>query len=225
MKLAKKTLTILMVLVLLSGCGREEVPAATTEPTAAPTEAPTVTPTAPITGNLICVEISRFTGGFVEDGKDRPVRDVAAILVQNNTGKYLELAMITYKVGDRTAQFRVTALPAGRRAWVMESSAMTLVDGDELVLEECVDSYNLDAITTTDDISVSRNGKSLTLTNTSDKRLENVGVYYKNTLEDGTFLGGITYVISFGNLEPGASATRTADHFDETSEIVRYNYQ
>jgi hypothetical protein len=102
---------------------------------------------------------------------------------------------------------------------------MTLTDGDELELESCQDSYNPEAIVNTDLVSVSRSGKSLTLTNTSGKMLKNVGVYYKNTLEDGTFLGGITYVISFGNLEPGASATKTADHFGETSEIVRYIYE
>lgn len=222
MNMAKRVLIILLAItLLLGGCGRGTDVGDATEPTSAPT----VAPTTPVSGNLICVEISRFTGGFVEDGKDRPVQDVAAILVANNTGKFLELAMITYKVGDRTAQFRVTALPAGRRAWVMESSGMTLVEGDELELESCQDVYNEDAITSTDAISVSRNGKSLTLTNTSGKSLKNVGIYYKNTLEDGTFLGGITYVMSFGDLEAGASVTKTADHFDATSEIVRYIYE
>ena len=221
---AKRVLAaVVAVTLLVCGCGRKEAPADATAPAA--TTEPTVHPTTPVTGNLICVEISRFTGGFVEDGKDRSVQDVAAILVANNTGKFLELAMITYKVGDRTAQFRVTALPAGRQAWVMESSAMTLTDGDELELESCQDSYNPEAIVNTDLVSVSRSGKSLTLTNISGKMLKNVGVYYKNTLEDGTFLGGITYVISFGNLEPGASATKTADHCGETSEIVRYIYE
>ena len=176
-------------------------------------------------GSLNCLEISRFTGGFVEDGSDTQVRDVAAILVVNNTGNFLDLATVTYKVGDRTATFKVTGLPNGKRAWVMESNRLTLGDGDEMVLEDCQETYHPNPVLSTDVLAVSRQGRSLTLTNTSGKKLSNVAVYYKNTLEDGTYLGGISYLISFGDLEPGASVTRSADHFGDNSEIVRYSFQ
>lgn len=214
----KRMAFMLALLLMLSGCGRKGPDSSATEPTV-----PTTQPGA--TGNLICVEISRFSGGFVEDGSGDQVRDVAAILVANNTGKFLELATVTYKVGDRTATFQVTGLPSGKQAWVMESNRLTLSDGDELVLEDCQETYNPNAILSSDDLSVSRQGNSLTLTNTSGRKLSNVAVYYKNTLEDGTFLGGITYYIAFGDMEPGSSLTQTKDHFDSSSEIVRFGYQ
>ena len=206
---------MLAATLLLSGCGA-------TQPTVSPTE-PTNDPG--ITGNLICVEISRFSGGFVEDGTEAKVQDVAAILVENKTGKFLELATVTYKVGDRTATFRVTGLPSGKQAWVLESNRMTLSDGDELVLKDCQESYNPNAMLTTEDITVSRQGNSLTLTNVSGRKLSNVAVYYKNTLKDGTYMGGITYMVAFGDLESGASVTQIKDHFGDSSEIVRYSYQ
>lgn len=202
---------LMAALLLFSGCAHQ----APAHPTADPGPA----------GSLNCLEISRFTGGFVEDGSDAPVRDVAAILVANNTGKFLELATVTYKIGDRTATFKVTGLPQGKRAWVLESNRMTLTEGDELVLEDCRETYHSNPVLSTDALAVSRRGQALTLTNTSGRKLTNVAVYYKNTLEDGTYMGGISYLISFGEMEPGASLTRTADHFNDTSEIVRYSFQ
>lgn len=221
MGLKRKWMACILALALaLCGCGEAPDSPPSTEDATQPT-----TPKA--TGNLICVEISRFNGDFVEDGTDERVQDVAAILVANNTGKFLELATVTYQVGDRTATFLVTGLPSGRRAWVLESNRMSITEGDELVLEECKDTYNPNAMETTDALAVSRQGKSLTVTNVSGKTLNNVVVYYKNTVsaEDTTFLGGITYYIVYGKMEPGDTLTQSKDHFGATSEIVRYSYQ
>lgn len=212
MKLKRKIIAGLFALLLfLSGCTPEN-----------PIE-PTVDLGAE--GSLNCMEISRFTGGFVEDGSGARVQDVAAILVANNTGKFLDLATITYKVGSRTATFKVTGLAHGKKAWVLESNRLTLQEGDELVLEDCVETFNPSPVLSTNDLAVSRRDNALTLTNTSGRKLSNVTVYYKNTLEDGTYMGGITYLISFGDMEPGTSVTQIRDHFGDSSEIVRYSYQ
>ena len=218
MKNRRKWLALcLAAVLLLTGCANAAEGGNATDPQA--------TTSPPVTGNLICVEISRFSGSYVEDGKDQQVRDVAAILVGNNTGKFVDLAIVSYRVGNRTLEFRVTGLPAGRKVWVLESKGQVLKDGDELELLDCQESYNANPITSTDDLTVVRQGKTLQVTNSSGKKLSNVVVYYKNTLEDGTFLGGITYVMNFGEMESGATASRSADHFNETSEIVRFSYQ
>lgn len=226
MEMGKKTLAVLLALgLLLCGCTKDGDPQATTAASTQTTAASNSTQPKPVSGNLICEEISRYTGSFVEDGSGRPVQDVAAIRVANNTGKYLEVAKIIYKVGDRKAEFVVTGLPAGGKVWIMESNALTLQDGDELVLDEITDTYNTKAITATGDIAVTRQGKALTLTNKTSRTLKNVVVYYKHTQKDGTFFGGITYVIPFDNLEPGASMTKSADHFGENATIVRFAYE
>ena len=208
----------LAAVLMLSGCAGQGTQK-NSNPTGESTEA------VPPIKDLVCLEISRFSGGFVEDGTYEQVRDVAAILVANDTDKYLDLATVTYKVGERTATFLVTGLTSGKKVWVLESDRLTLADGDELVLEDCKETYNPNAVLTTQDLAVQRQGNSLTLTNTTDRKLSNVAVYYKNTLEDGTFMGGITYLIAFGDMEPGAAVTKLADHFGENSEIVRYSYQ
>lgn len=202
----------ILVFLLMAGCAPAE-------------PAPQPTQTAPSSGDLTCLEISRFTGKFVEDGGDEAVTDVAAILVSNDTGYFLDHATVTYTVGERTATFQVAGLPAGRRAWVLEQNRMTIGDGDELVFQDCKTSFNPGAVLNTDDLEVTRQGHTVTVKNLTDTTLNNVCIYYKNQMEDGTFLGGIAYLVSFDTLEPGESAQNSAKHFSEDSVIVRYSYQ
>lgn len=216
MKRLTRFLACLAAALMLTACTAAGDPTAPQNPTE---------DTKPLESTLRCVEISRFSGGFVEDGSDRQVSDVAAILVANNTGKFVDLATITYRVGDKTATFKVTGLPTGEQVWVMEQDAMQLKPSDELVFDDCVISYHPDPVTTTRDLAVSRSGHSLTLTNQTDETLVNVCVYYKNRMDDGTFLGGITYQMIFETLEPGQSLTLSRDHFQDNSVIVRFSYQ
>ena len=102
---------------------------------------------------------------------------------------------------------------------------MTLVPEDKLVFDKCQATYNANPMLATNDLAVSREGNALTVRNVSGRSLKNVCVYYKNHLEDGTFLGGITYMMSFGDIEPGASVTKGSGHLGSNSEIVRYSYQ
>lgn len=220
----KLTCLCLAAVLALSGCAESQKQQEdTTELSTVETE-PTQAATEPV-DNLVCLDISRFTGGYVEDGSYEQVKDVAAILVSNETNRFLELATVTYMVGERTATFRITGLPAGGKVWVLEQNRMTLSDGDELVFLDCESSYNSNAIVATGDLSVSREGNNLTVTNVSGKTLKNVCVYYKNKLASDVFMGGITFMVVFGELEPGATLTRASAHLGDNSQIVRYSYQ
>ncbi len=174
---------------------------------------------------LVSLEFSRYSGAYVEDGSDEKVSGVAAMLVANPTDRFLDLATVTYQVGEKTAVFEVKGLPPGGKAWVLESQRMTLDDGDTFQLEDCVTTFRADAIRQTDLLSVQRDGNSLTVKNVSGETLENVCLYYKVKHTDGNYLGGILYTLNFGTLEAGASQTRQAGHFSDRAEIVRYSYQ
>lgn len=216
----KKLLCLCLAAMLtLSGCnatrGQKE-----TEPTQAPSE-----DSISQVRDLMCLEISRFTGGFVEDGTYERVTDVAAILVANDTDQFLELATVTYRVGNRKATFRITGLPAGGMVWVLEQNRLTLAPEDQLVLEDCQASYNPKAITSTSDLQVIRDGNSYTVKNVSGKTLKNVCIYYKNTMDNGYFMGGITFMMTFGDMAPGEQIKRASAHLGDNSRIVRYGYQ
>ena len=203
----------ILILLMLAGCAAE-----------APEQQQPTTPPQ-IQGELNCLEISRFSGAFVEDGSDEKVKDVAAILVSNDTGKFLDLATVTYTVGERTATFKITGLPAGGQVWVLEKDRMVISKGDELVYQDCQTTFNPNAMVTTEALEVSRQGNVLTVRNVTDVELKNVCVYYKNRMEDGTFLGGITYLMNFGDLSAGASVQRSSGHLGDSAQIVKYGYQ
>ena len=202
---------VALVLLLMP---REEPPG--------PTDPPENVPAAEA---LQCLQFSRYSGEYVEDGSHEQVTDVAAMLVKNPTSKFLDLATITYKVGAKTATFVITGLPPGGTASVLEKNRLRLEDGWDFVYEDSSYTFRSDAIRQTDRLTVQSDGNSLAVTNASDQTLKNVCLYYKVKHTDGNYFGGITYMMEFGTLEPGTSASKQSSHFGPDADIVRYSYQ
>lgn len=176
-------------------------------------------------GGIVCLEYSRYSNGLSPE-TDQPATNVAAMLIHNSTKEFLEYATIEARVGQETGTFYVTGLPPGAMAWVLEKTGMTIVEGETFEALPCEDYYfNPDAVMSTDKLSVRANGNILTVTNTSGKTLKNVSVYYKTVQEDGIYLGGRGFLLVFGDLPPGASATKEASHYGAASKIVRYSFQ
>ena len=138
----------------------------------------------------------------------------------------VEYATIEAKVGEEVGTFQVSGLPPGAMVWVLEKYGLTIADGDVFEASQCEDYYyNPNAVMSTDKLNVETSGNTITITNTTDKSLENVTIYYKTVQEDGVYFGGKSFLLSFGNLPPGASASKSAGHFGESSKIVRYSFQ
>lgn len=174
---------------------------------------------------LTCDNFSLYSGQYVEDGRDELVTNVAAILVTNRSGQFLDLATLTFEIDGREATFRVSGLPAGRSAWVLETSRMTVTNSSTFTFIDMVTGFKENVISSTDKLSITCAGNLVTATNKSKQKLENVFVYYRVLHTDGNYLGGITYVIDFGTLEPGQSVEKLAGHFSaEKARIVRIGW-
>lgn len=175
---------------------------------------------------ITCDYYSSFTGQFVEDGSDIPVENVAAILVTNHTEDFLDLATLEYEINGKSATFVVTGLPAGKSAWVLEKNQMTVADGAAFEYVKKTTAFKSGVVNETDKITLSADGNMLTATNNTNEKLEGVFVYYKTLHTDGNYLGGITYMTTFGDLEPGESLTELAGHYDkDKTEIVRIGWK
>ena len=213
----KLMIIILVAVLVLTGCAREQ------------TLAPQRDATTVVTGEdaLICLEYSRFSGAFPEDGTGRQVASVAAILVKNDSAKFLDYARIECAIGEnRTGVFKVTGLPAGQCAWVLEQSAMTIVEGEHFQAKPCTDyAFRSDVVTQTDKFDLQVDGNNVTVTNRSKETLENVCIYYKVLHEDGNYFGGITYMLNFGTLSPGQATRKQSGYFGNSTRIVRYSFQ
>lgn len=192
------------------------------------TEGPPAEPQPPEpvgTDALVCRQYARFSGQYVEDGRDELVENVAAILVTNKSDQFLDLATLTYDIDGQIAVFIVTGLPAGRSAWVMESTRMVIPDDAVFTFAETVTSFRDGVVVDTEEVSLYADANLLTAVNNTDRTLEDVFVYYKTLHTDGNFFGGITYRVDFGTLEPGASAQTLAGHYSGgDTEIVRIGW-
>lgn len=176
--------------------------------------------------DIVCKEFARFSGQYVEDGRDEPVENVAAILVTNTSDSFLDLATLTYTIDGKTATFVVTGLPAGRSAWVMENSRMTIGADASFTFVDCVSAFRDNAVTSTRNLTIRSNGNMLTAINNTGTTLKNVAVYYKVVHTDGNYFGGITYMVSFDTLAPGEALETLAGHYqDGSTEIVRISWQ
>ena len=238
--------------VVLTGCKKQEsstssqdkataTTQAQTESPTLQTESPSVSPTdndktqkpdgsngvsaEATAADLYCLEFATYSGEFFEDGKNEVVNDVAMILVQNRSRQFLDQATITYIYGNEYATFVVTGLPAGEKCWVMEKNKLTLEDGKSFFFEDCKTSFRSGVITKPEQLQVDTKDNTITIENTSRSTLENVSVYYKNVHADGSYIGGITYVMNFGTMNPGDIICKESAHFSDSAKIVRFSYQ
>ena len=171
-------------------------------------------------GKLSFSSCGRYSGAFVEDGSDRPVENVAAILVTNLTGDYLTYAALQFEINGEAATFVVTGLPAGESAWVLEYNALQIDSGANFVaLESAMQFIPTESW---DELEVTFREGLLSAKNLTDQTYIDGYVYYKRLHTDGNYLGGITYRSSLGDLAPGDTIEVTAGHAgEELCRVVR----
>ena len=175
---------------------------------------------------LVCSKLSTYSGEYVEDGSNVPVENVASILVTNKSDKFLDLATIEYVIDGKAATFVVTGLPAGKSAWVLEDNKLTITGPGNYKEVDITPSYKEGVVSKTDKITLIAEGNMLTAINNTDEKLEGVFVYYKTKHTDGNYLGGITYMVTYGDIEPGGKVTKLAGHYDsKTTEVVRIGWK
>lgn len=174
--------------------------------------------------DLYCLEFTSYSGVFYEDGKNEEVENVAAILVENRSEDFLEKATITYDASGETATFVVTALPAGKKCWVLEQNRMPMTDSEKFKFLDCVTAFRKGTSLEPNIMDVDVKDDVLTVTNKTEDAIYSVCVYYKNTHDDGNFLGGITYLISIEEIASGESRAKRAGHYNQSSEIVRCSH-
>lgn len=163
-----------------------------------------------------------YTGEFVEDSTDLPVSGVFAIVVQNISSAALKSAKIVMTDSSgNTYSFKLSTLPAGTSALVMEGEQSLYSPDIELVSVEASEVY-LDTLSLNEDkIKLSFDGQYLLLKNISDTDLTAVYVRFKNFASGNIYLGGITYSAAFDNVKAGEEYAYNTMHLSlDHSEIL-----
>ena len=171
----------------------------------------------------------KYTGYFLEDGTDEQVKDVLAIVVQNNGSSLVEYGVIELPLSKtETATFEFSGLPVGAAVLVQEKNRLTKTNGIKkasFVCTQCalpgtvILNFGNDFELYTDDGVI--NMKNISGTDIST----DVSVFYKN-FEYGLFMGGITYRARVsGGIKAGEIGQALQNHFwADTSAVLYMSY-
>ena len=171
-------------------------------------------------GNISVVSLQGVSGLFVEKGNQDEVKNVAALIVKNNSDRMLEYCVISFRVNDyERADFNISALPAGESVIVMETLARTYSSDDKYAVdnESTIFSY-CDSSLLSDVAELKTEGSDFMLKNRSDKPVSATVVY--KYYKDGMYYGGIAFRGKFENVAPGETMKKTSNRFNEDCRIV-----
>ena len=205
------------ILVLLGGIlcmvffqwgGPEGQPAVQFRPEETETAAVTVPPVSlelpcVVRGSRLVIEkLVCFEGDFWEDGTDRYVTDVMALVVYNPSNTMLQCAELSISQGERWLRFVITYLPPNSRVLVLEQNQCGFA-AEPLNNCRCVRLTEQPPETPTEIRWEETGIRSLRLYNDGDAS-QCVTLRYKRfDKEAGVYLGGITYQLMVMPIAPG----------------------
>lgn len=166
-------------------------------------------------------EISNYDGPFVEDGSDREVVGVTALLITNFGSNEIQQTSIELKFGDLSLSFRGDHIPGGATVLLLEKDAQgsfqknfTSCNAWQIENQE----YNrLHSFISVEEVAMG----TLVVTNHSEESLEHIRLYYKTWLSEQKILvGGITYCVEVPALNPGQTEYLYPKHYASGYSVV-----
>lgn len=182
-------------------------------------------PSVQINDTLYVACMGAYTGNYFEDGSDEPVEDVLGLVVKNTGSTLVEYAEISVPWNEATAEFHISALPAGESVLVLEAGRTTGTEGSNAgtpVCSKCA--LGADVIYDySNDFTLYPDTGVINVQNVSGEDITgSVSVYYKN-YNYGVYLGGIAYRARFEDgIASGETAQSVQDHYDSATSRILY---
>ena len=176
---------------------------------------------------LIVEGLVSYEGAFLENADREEVAEVAALLLRNTGAQGITESRVTVKQGDRLLRFYLTELPP---------------EASLLVLEEAGQSYTREPVQCCEGTAVCGEAGwnpeeylelrevepgGLEIVNRKDFALRDLRLWYKPAYPEGDFyLGGLTWEILVGDLEPGGRICVYPEHYcSGVSRILRCSWE
>ena len=175
--------------------------------------------------DLYIKKIGSYTGAFIEDGSDVQVQEVCMIILTNKSDKDLQYANINLTIGSKEGNFKVTTLTAGASALVLETKGIPYtkdIDYSSVVLDTAV--FFSDELSLCEDtLEITALDRMLNVKNLSSKDInEDIFIYYK-TIDNGIYMGGITYRVRVsGGLKAGEIKQVAASHYNKIKSSILF---
>lgn len=170
---------------------------------------------------LVLEQINPYDGIFLEDGSDRAVENIVAIVVKNTGDQCAEYIDIKMQQGDRQLQFIGSALEPGGTMVIFEANAAGYQEGN---YTQCsaVTAWLKEMEMSEDILRVEESADGgLTVTNMGNTDISGLRIFYKNYMSDAeVYVGGITYTAKVDDLTAGSSMTIYPSHYLKGSSKV-----
>lgn len=201
------------------------LPTETTVPTEiTQTEEPTQAPVS-LDYGLTITDIGSYTGIYMEDGSDDIVSGVLMIQVTNTSEEDIEYAEIRLPYGEETARFKLSTLPAGKTAILLELNRMQYVPDAAYTaaVVENVAVFRQELSVCADKIQLQVLDGTVNVKNISGEDIDgDIVIYYKN-YSAGVYYGGITYMIRIqGGLKADEVRQSPAAHISPSGSSVMF---
>ena len=159
-------------------------------------------------GNVEIESLFQFSG-VNPDAGNQDAEDVASIALKNTSNQYLKEATVkvTLATGSELT-FIVQDLPSGASVMAFSTDNITLSETDTCTAITVNTIFEDDS--DPDGLEVSVEGMTITVKNTSSKKLGDIAVYYRDIFNERYF-GGKAYIYNIENLSAGKSTTFTAE--------------
>lgn len=176
---------------------------------------------------IYATDIGKYTGLYMEDGTDEVLSNILMMVVQNNGQQDIQYAEISIQLGEQTALFKVTTLPAGETMVLLEQNRMQWDEAqDYSLVYPMVDhiAYFKEPISILEEqLKIQIVDGAINVTNISDEDITGtIAVYYKNAAADLLY-GGITYRISIDDgLKAGEIRQVMTNHASDTGSRIMF---
>ena len=164
--------------------------------------------------------VGSYSGPYVEDGSNLNVKNTVGIVVRNNSDQMIEACVVILEASDGSLlQFVGSSIPANSDCFILEKNQYSVKDNDSFIYKDVSVSYNENCYINNDIIEVKCQNKVFALENKSNSSYSKVYVCYKNKV-NGIYFGGITYRVTYTNIEPDQIYTKAGNHFSILSDVV-----
>ncbi len=163
---------------------------------------------------LIAQRMATYDGPYLEDGSDREVVNIAALVVYNTGSREVLKAEITLSWGDLQFAFYGENIPSGETVLLLEKNCRSCIQtnftdcaGWQITAEQ---NREPSAYLQINDSAMG----AVTVTNITKETLRDVRMYYKSWLSPpDIYVGGISRQMSIPVLLPGECVTLYPPHY------------
>lgn len=161
-------------------------------------------------GKISIDSIFQFSG-LNPDNENAEGENIAGLTVINQSEKHLAFAQFTVKLADgKKLSFEITDLPAGQKAMIFEKENQVYELND--VCQEITDTAEFEDTSPImgDVLSAKVKETEVTVTNTSEKDLNNLLLHCHCVIDDAYF-GGLTYTYPIEGIPAGQNVSVNAE--------------